>query len=72
MPVERVSGKTTLLAAIARLCANLFTHHVTQHHQALFGPAIFGFKQVEIHQTMEHPHGGMTLQLTTDVVLGRL
>ena len=43
MPVEGVCGKTTFLAAITRLTTYLFANHVTQHHQALFGPPFFRF-----------------------------
>ena len=61
MPVKRVCSKTTLLAAVTRLTTHLLAHHVTQHHQALFGAPFFRFVKVVIHQLVEHAHRRMAL-----------
>ena len=70
MPVKRIGGEAAFLAAIARFAAHLFTHHVSQHHQALFSAPFFCVIKVVIHQLMEYPHGRMTLQLAGNVYLG--
>lgn len=69
MPVKRMGGKTAFVAAVTRLGADLFADHVAQQQQALFCPAVFGVRQMVIHQPVEYAHGRMALQLTVDVHL---
>ena len=69
MPVKRVGGKAAFLAAVTRFGADLLTHHIAQHHQALFGAPIFCFMQVKVHQAMKDAHCRMALQLTIDIDL---
>ena len=49
MPVQRMSGKTTLLAAVARFAADLLAHHMAQNAQALLRTPLFGFIDVVIN-----------------------
>ena len=69
MPVQRMSGKTTLLAAVARFAADLLAHHMAQNAQALLRAPLFGFIDMVVDELMEHAHRRMALQLASHVVL---